>query len=158
MQKDNLKTIIAFIIAFPLGLLLQFSNPAQALLIIVILIISSFFSLVVLVIGIFSKKFRVWYMIGLVPIIVAFSFSKVVRNYKHKKALAIKTQLELFRKANGKYPKDLTQIKNIIKIDGLKYSTYSSDTNYELEYLMDEFNKEHFDSNSGKWSTSGWND
>lgn len=25
-------------------------------------------------------------------------------------------------------------------------------------YLIDNFNREHFDSNSGTWSTLGWND
>ena len=158
MRKDNLKITVAFIIASLLGLLLQFSNPVQVLLVMGLLLLSGFFSLVILVIGLFTKKFRIWYIVGLVPIVVAYSFTTLIRHYKHKKAVEINAQLELFKKEYGKYPKDLMQIKNEIEIDGLKYSTYSSDTNYDLEYLMDSFNREYFDSKSGEWRTLGWND
>ena len=101
MRKNNLKIIIAFIIAFLLGLLLQFSNPLQALLIMFILLFLVFFSLIILVIGLFSKKFRIWYIVGFVPIVVAYSFTTLVRNYKHKKAIEINANLNFSKKRMG---------------------------------------------------------
>jgi hypothetical protein len=41
---------------------------------------------------------------------------------------------------------------------GLTYTTNNDFTNYRIEYLMDQFNREYFDSKSKSWSTLGWND
>ncbi len=158
MPKNNIKTIVAIILAFFFGFALHFSNPVIALLVMALLFLLAFFSFVVLSIGLFSKKFRVWYIIGFIPLLVTYTFETGIRHYKHKKAVAITTRLELFKKETGRYPKDLQQIKNDIEINGLKYSPDSSLTNYNLEYLMDAFNREYFSTWSGNWGTLGWND
>ena len=90
--------------------------------------------------------------------IVAYSFTTGVRDYRHKKALKINAELEIFKMENGTYPKNLIQLKSDVDIDGLKYTTDSAYTKYELEYLMDGFDREIFDSYSKEWSTLGWND
>ena len=65
-------------------------------------------------------------------------------------------QIEKFKNNTGAYPKDLKQIEASNKIDGIKYDVDSDGKNFRIEYLMDGFNKEFFDSDNQRWGTLGF--
>jgi len=157
-MKNRLKTSLVILFTVFLGISIHFADPLLSLFILGLWGVLFFFSLATLTIGIFSKKFRFWYLIGFIPFIVGYSFETGIRSYKHNKAVEITSQLEFYKKEKGIYPKDLILIKDEIEIPGLKYYTNPQQTNFRLEYLMDQYNREYFDSESNKWGTLGWND
>ena len=72
--------------------------------------------------------------------------------------MKLNIQIERYKIVYGKYPKNLIDLNSKIELRGLTYSTNKDFTNYRIEYLMDQFNREYFDSESKSWGTLGWND
>jgi len=91
------------------------------------------------------------------PLLVAYGTSATIRYYKHSKAVQITKQLEKYRIKHGYYPKELPQATTIL-LKGLEYEPDSNLLNFHMEYLMDGFNREYFDSVDKEWGTLGWHD
>ena len=70
MQKANVKVFIIIIIAILLGVAMHFADPLDSIVLLIIGLVAAFFSFAVIVIGLFSKKFRFWYLIGFLPFLV----------------------------------------------------------------------------------------
>lgn len=115
-------------------------------------------SLILIIAGIIKRKFRFWYLVGFVPFLAGYTFETGIRKYKHEKAVKLNAQIENYRMEHGKYPAQLTDMKTGIELSGLVYSTNGDLTSYRIEYLMDQFNREYFESKSKSWGTLGWND
>jgi ABC-type multidrug transport system permease subunit len=158
IKRENRITISSFAIAIVAGCLIQVANPMLIIILAIIYFAAVFFSFVVVVIGIFSKKFRVWYLIGLVPLLTALSVLAIARNVNHKKAEKVVSQIEIYRESTGRYPTDLKQIGNTFEIKGIEYYFDSTNSSYRIEYPTDNVNREYFDSANNEWGTLGWND
>lgn len=158
MQRIKFKMFLIILIAVLLGIAIHFTNPVTAILLLIIWIAATIFSIAAILIGLFSKKFRLWYLIGFLPFLVGYGFETGVRNYKHNAAMKLNIQLERYKIEYGKYPKNLINLNSKIELRGLVYSTNKDFTNYRIEYLMDQFNREYYHSESNSWGTLGWND
>ena len=150
--------LIIIFVAVLLGIAIHFTNPVTAIILLIIWIAATIFSIVAILIGLFNKRFRFWYLIGFLPFLVGYGFETGVRNYKHNETMKLNSQLERYKIENGKYPKNLINLNSKIELKGLTYSTNKDFTNYRIEYLMDQFNREYYDSESNSWGTLGWND
>jgi hypothetical protein len=158
MQNKKLKTFLIILSAIFLGVAIHFANPFYAIIILIFWAFAVLASIVLIVIGVVGRKFRFLYLTGFLPFVIGFIFETGIRNHKHKKALAQIEQIKSFKIKNGRYPNDIKDINTTIEITGLVYSVNPTGTNYRIEYLMDQFNKEYFESDSGTWDTLGWND
>ncbi|HTQ66866.1 MAG TPA: hypothetical protein VMI12_18870, partial [Puia sp.] len=68
MKSNKVKTLFVVILAFTIGLLFHYSsNPLIALIWLGVYGIAVIFSVAVISIGLFSKKIKLWYFIGLIP-------------------------------------------------------------------------------------------
>jgi hypothetical protein len=157
-MKSQTKQLVLLLLAILLGAYFQYTNPITAILFMILSIVLVLVTVTLLVIGLFNRKFKMWYLIPIVPIIVAISYSSSIRAYKHRQALSITESLEQFKGKYGAYPVNLGKLNNKIELSGLNYLTDSTFQEYEIEYLMDEFNREFYNSNTKKWDTKGWND
>lgn len=158
MRRFNLKFPLLLLAGIILGFVIHYSNPVMAIIILIVWFLAALFSLVLLVNGLVKKKFRLWYLIGFIPFLIGFSFETGVRNHKHNEAVKLNIQIEQYKIEHGQYPKNLLDLNSSISLSGLTYVPNSGLTNYRIEYLMDQFNKEYFDSELQKWGTLGWND
>jgi hypothetical protein len=158
MKIINFKVFSATLLAILLGIAAHFANPLTAAILLILWLASALFSLVAIVNGLFSKKFRFWYLIGFIPFLIGYTFENGVRNYKHKKAVNLTLQLEHYKMKTGRYPENLSKLSTKIQITGLTYSTNTDRTTYRIEYLMDQFDRAYFVSESKTWGTLGWND
>ena len=157
-QMINLKFLLLVLLSVVLGLAIHFANPATALVIFFLWAVAAFSSLTAIVTGLFRKKFRLLYLIGFLPFITGYGYESVSRHFAHEKAVKLNSQIERYRSEHGKYPGNLYSLDSTIRLSGLIYTTSSDYTNYRIEYLMDQFNREYFDSKSKSWGTLGWND
>lgn len=158
MRRYNLKYPLLLLAAILLGLLIHYSNPFMALIILMVWFLAAIFSFVVLLKGLVKKKFRLWYLIGFVPFLIGFSFESGIRNHRHDEAVKLNIQIEQYKIEHGQYPKNLLDLNSRISLSDLTYIPNSRLTNYRIEYYMDQFNREYFDSELNKWGTLGWND
>jgi hypothetical protein len=153
-----IKKIALLIIYILIGVSFQYTDPFNFLCLFFLSCLILLVSIGLLINDLFNRKFNVWYLTGFVPILVGIGFMFFVRDVKHKNAMKICTEIENYHQVKGYYPKSLEEIDNKIEITGLFYSVDSSGSNYWLEYLMDGFNHEFYDSKSKAWGSLGWND
>ncbi|RYE19687.1 MAG: hypothetical protein EOP51_19405 [Sphingobacteriales bacterium] len=158
MRKN--KTTLLFFLVFAIlsGPAIHFSNPVTAILVLFFWLAAAFFSLVIVVVGLFSNKFQLWYLIGFLPFLVGYSYGTTIRNYKHDKAVRLNLQIEDYKTKYSKYPQNLSDLNAAFSLSGLTYRANEDLTNYSIEYLMDQFNREYYKSDSKEWGTLGWND
>lgn len=157
-MKSQIAQLILLLLAILLGAYFQYANPITAILFIVLSIVLVCVSVIFLAIGLFNRKFKTWYLIPIVPVIVAVSYSSGIRAYKHQRVLSITKSLEQFKDKHGVYPVNLDKLNDKIELSGLHYSVSNTFQEYQIEYLMDEFNREFYNSGTKKWGTMGWND
>jgi len=152
------KEIIVIVIGILIGVMIQFTDPFTTVALIFYVGISSLFSIGLLISSIFlGKESFKWALITSTPFLFLFVITSVIRDYKHKKAVVITSHLENFKKRNGHYPGTLSNASEIT-LSGLTYEAINNLEDYKIEYFMDGFNREYFDSESNEWGTKGWND
>lgn len=158
MRSVNLKVLLLVLFSLLLGVAIHFSNPATAVIVLFLWAAAAVSSIIVILIGLFHNKFRLIYLIGFLPLVVGYGSETVTRHFAHETAVKLNTQIERYRSEHGKYPGNLDSLHSSIRLSGLIYTTTSDYSNYRIEYLMDQFNREYFDSKSKSWGTLGWND
>ena len=154
---NKTKSFIILAVAILLGMSIQWVDPFFSILLVFTWGMAFICSVIALLSGIFSKRFRIWYLLGFVPFVSGYLFMTGIRDYRHRKAVDIVGRINMYAKERGRLPDSLIQVTGI-RISGLRYSTDTSHKRYHLEYLMDQFNREYYDSKSNRWRKLGWND
>lgn len=152
------KETVGIVVAVLIGALIQFANPIVALLLMGLMALLSFVSACLLIGSIFlGRKAIKWALVAAIPVAVAFVFTFGVRHYKHAKANQIVAHLKNYKKAHGCCPSKLREVTTV-SLNGLNYQVDRKEQTYRIEYLMDGFNREYYESENAKWGTLGWND
>jgi hypothetical protein len=157
MKAKDTETLIIGLAIFA-GLLFPFLNVLGSLLFLFLFAFLSLMSVGFIICSIFlgRKSLKVG-IIGLIPILIGFGLTTLIRRYKHNKAEEIKVELNASFIKNGRYPDSLSsELKN--HLNGLYYEPLNNNKEYRLEYLMDTYNREYYKSEGDRWGTLGWND
>jgi hypothetical protein len=162
-KKERNRVLIFCGISIVLGITLPFSNVIYFLFLFIACIITGLISIVLILAGFFANRQLIKKgMIGLLAVclflMVGLGLETLIRHQKYKIALGIITKIETFRLKNARYPKTLDEIGNVKTIRGLRYNLYDSMRQFRIEYFMDGFNREYYNSETKDWETLGWND
>lgn len=164
-MNNKRKIIILLIVSIALGLTTPFANVLLFLFLFLKLFLSIVLiaSVVIIVTGLTgNRKILKWGFAGLLSVclfsITSFGLETYIRSHRQETAKAIISDIEKFKFANGTYPTTIEQIKIKNSINGFNYYSYDSLKHFRIEYLMDGFDRQFYDSKNKVWGTLGWND
>lgn len=121
-----------------------------------------FFSVICLLLVLLKKNFLKYALAGLFLSSWFFActlgLQQVTRKWQHRQATEMIAQIMHYQSVNGHYPATLQEINTSIRLHQPTYHSYDQGQSFRLEYYMDGFNREYYDTQQGGWGTLGWND
>ena len=162
-MPNRIKIIILLIVSIVLGLTTPFVNVLLFLFLKLFLSIVLIASVVMIVVGLTGNRKKLkWGFIGLLSVclfsITSFGPDTYIRSRRQETAKSIISDIEKFKHTNGTYPTTIEEIKIKNSIKGFNYYSYDSLKQFRIEYLMDGFDRQFYDSKNEVWGTLGWND
>jgi len=103
-KMNKTKSFIILAVAILLGMSIQWVDPFFSILLVFTWGMAFICSVIALLSGIFSKRFRIWYLLGFVPFVSGYLFMTGIRDYRHRKAVDIVGRINMYAKERGRLP------------------------------------------------------
>ena len=157
-MRTNKTYLLAFFIAFILGLAGIIATPFFAVVLSIVYFLSALAGVGFLLSSYYlGKKSIVVGLLAIFPVCIYYGAATFVRGYKRHKAETIISQLHTYHSRTGRYPFELDSATTQ-RMMGLRYESSNNQQSFRIEYLVDKFNRVYFDNSRNEWGTLGWSD
>ena len=151
-QHLHLKKYLVITSILLIGVALQFvENIVVVIFLFLLLFLAAFSSICIVVVGLFSNKFKLIYLLGFVPLIFTLALGSTLRHLKFRKAITLQQELNSYKELNHKFPNSLQELSSTYLDSKFVYRPYNDRTEYEMKYAINGISKMYFDTKEGEW-------